>query len=274
MQVLLAYDGSPGAERALSTAASLDLPAGSSVTVAAAAEPVSDARRRLDGSDSAGAELDAAVREMLDAQVAEAVGRLTAAGREAVGTVLNGRPGTVLVHAAARIAADLVISWGRAGTGDDRRACCSGPSQPSSWTTPRVRSSWPGTIAVTRIVLAASTGRRLRWPPRFSWRRGRSLRGPAGPGAERRGRDGTGPVRARARGISPGSRGPRCVLQRGARGAREDRRRGRRAGFERLVVQAEAVTRSGGAADEGILAVAKESGADLIVEWARTDGQA
>ena len=203
-----------------STAASLHLLAGSSVTVAAAAEPVWDARRRLDGSDGACA--GARCRGPRDARRAGRGGRRPAAGRagptvvrgqcslgrrpnrrrprELVGSQWGGIVGLLLGSVSAELVdnASCPVVVARHDRADLDCALLIDGSAP----------------ALFEVLVA-------------TWS---SLRGPAGPGAERRGRDGTGPVRARARGISPGSRGPRCVLRRGARGARE---RSRAGGVER-----------------------------------------
>jgi nucleotide-binding universal stress UspA family protein len=115
MKILLAYDGSAGAEEALALAGSLPWPSGSRIRVVAAVEPaVLLAAPPLQlGALLAAPELDADIMALHRAQVDEAVRMLSRDGLQAEGAVLPGRSGTVLVAEATRLEADLVIVGSR-----------------------------------------------------------------------------------------------------------------------------------------------------------------
>lgn len=114
MRILLAYDGSPGSQQALALADALALPAGSSIRVVLVAEPTFAAL----GPGSPGSlipspDLDEAVMAAQQEHVDAAVGTLRRAGRTAEGSVIIGRPGTVLVDEATRFRADLALVGSR-----------------------------------------------------------------------------------------------------------------------------------------------------------------
>jgi len=116
MRVLLAYDASKGAEQAASLAIATPWPSGSSVRVVAVMEPTAAlvpgppmATARMMSSP----DVEAQIVDFLQAEVAALVGRLEAAGLEAAGNVLRGRPATVLVEEAGTYEADLVLVGSR-----------------------------------------------------------------------------------------------------------------------------------------------------------------
>jgi universal stress protein E len=107
MRALIAYDGSPGAEQAVSLAAALRWPPKSQLRIAVAVEPPLIAAPLPGGgivSMRAGSERQ---------RLAEPVHRLAIGGRRTRGVVLHGRPGTVLVEETARFEADLLIAGSR-----------------------------------------------------------------------------------------------------------------------------------------------------------------
>lgn len=114
MRVLIAYDGSPGAEQAIALAGALPWPSESKLRVANVVEPVLP---HYTGVRHVGRvpppEFDPLMIEQREAQVSDAVGRLGRDGRSAEGVVLRGRPATVLVDEASRFGADLVIGGSR-----------------------------------------------------------------------------------------------------------------------------------------------------------------
>lgn len=113
MRVLVAYDGSPGAEQALVLAGALHWPAATRFTVAAVVEtaivPIGVSTRAI----NPGSPLDASIAELHQERVSEAARSLGVGGREAEGVLLRGRPGTALVDEATRSGADLLIAGSR-----------------------------------------------------------------------------------------------------------------------------------------------------------------
>jgi nucleotide-binding universal stress UspA family protein len=113
MRVLLAYDGSSGAEQALALAATSRWPAGSTLTVAAVVEPAVMRTGLAPGAIVPAPEIDAEVTKLHQEHVSEAARRLRGTGQQSEGVVLHGRPATALVDEATRSAADLVIAGSR-----------------------------------------------------------------------------------------------------------------------------------------------------------------
>lgn len=113
MRVLVAYDGSPGAERARDLVANLALAEGSSITLVTVLEPALDvigAQGFADGSGAAeaGALLIADLQEML----ASAAARLPHQYR--VDTrVIRGRPASSLLAEAEQMKPDLIVVGSR-----------------------------------------------------------------------------------------------------------------------------------------------------------------
>src|SRR5262245_50725309 len=103
MRVLLASDGSAGAEQAAELVAAMPWPSGTTVEVVAAIEPMSTLVPAMPVTSPgfvSSPEIDAQISDYLKETVDAVVGRLREAGIEAEGTVLRGRPATVLVDEA------------------------------------------------------------------------------------------------------------------------------------------------------------------------------
>ena len=102
MRILIAYDGSAGAEQSLRLADSIDWPADSTLRIAAVIEPTLP----FVGAPMAGVfdipspEVDAQITAYLQEQVTKAARSLKSADRTVEGIVLRGRPATALVDEA------------------------------------------------------------------------------------------------------------------------------------------------------------------------------
>jgi nucleotide-binding universal stress UspA family protein len=113
MRVLLAYDGSPGAEQARDLLGNLNLPEGSAITVVSVLRPPStlfelESVRQLDAAE--------AERRLAQdvASEQEGVARfLTAAGRTVEQRVLSGRPADAILTEADRLEVDLIVMGSR-----------------------------------------------------------------------------------------------------------------------------------------------------------------
>lgn len=114
MRVLIAYDGSSGAEKAIALAGSLRWPSDSKLQVVAVVEPPLPHYTgvRHVGPVPAPA-MDPEPLELGQRQVSDAVARLSTENPQAEGVILRGRPATVLVDHAARFRADLVMGGSR-----------------------------------------------------------------------------------------------------------------------------------------------------------------
>jgi nucleotide-binding universal stress UspA family protein len=115
MRAIVAYDASPRSEEAASLALSLNWPAGTHVRVIAVLEPpmLVPASPFMGTSIVELPEVEAAIREHLAAEVDRLVGTFKAAGVDAGGAVLRGRPGSVLVDEARAFGAELLIAGSR-----------------------------------------------------------------------------------------------------------------------------------------------------------------
>lgn len=112
MRVLVAYDGSAGAEQAVALAGALRWPADTTLTVAAVVErPIQ--QLGLPSGVTATPEIDTLIREHHHETVSEAARRLGWDSLEAEGVVLDGRPATALLEEAGRVRADLIIAGSR-----------------------------------------------------------------------------------------------------------------------------------------------------------------
>jgi nucleotide-binding universal stress UspA family protein len=115
MRVLLAYDGSVGAEAARELVAHLRLPRGVELCVVAAVEHATELFGHADqpamppGAHDAERELMAHV----EMQLSTVAGSLRTPDRSCSTRILRGRPGTALVDEARRIDADLVVVGSR-----------------------------------------------------------------------------------------------------------------------------------------------------------------
>ena len=116
MRVLVAFDGSAGAELAAAFVVGSRWPAGSTVRIVAVIEPTAGFVPAMPGAPSrmtTSPELEAQIESYLNDGVEALTARLRAAGLQADGAVLRGRPATVLVNEAQRSAADLVVVGSR-----------------------------------------------------------------------------------------------------------------------------------------------------------------
>jgi nucleotide-binding universal stress UspA family protein len=109
MRALIAYDGSPGAEQAIALAGTLPWPSGSALRIAAVVEPIRPHYTGVRHDRPVPTEYDPATLELRQRQVSEAAGRLSGDSRVVDGVVLRGQPAAVLVQDAARFEADLVL---------------------------------------------------------------------------------------------------------------------------------------------------------------------
>jgi nucleotide-binding universal stress UspA family protein len=116
MRALIAYDGSKGAEQTGSLAIATPWPSRTSVRVVAVMEP---STALVPGPPISAArlvtspEVEGQILDYLQDEVARLVERLEAAGLEAAGQVLRGRPANVLVEEAGTYEADLVLVGSR-----------------------------------------------------------------------------------------------------------------------------------------------------------------
>jgi nucleotide-binding universal stress UspA family protein len=115
MRILLAYDGSAGAETACRLVAQLRLPRGTELAVVSVVDAPATAwsvvdvpmnRRETEGREIEG------LKE-LDAELSNVAGGLRAPDRTCETRILRGRPATVLVDEAERWNADLVVVGNR-----------------------------------------------------------------------------------------------------------------------------------------------------------------
>jgi nucleotide-binding universal stress UspA family protein len=114
MRVLLAYDGSAGADEALGLAAGLAWPAGSTIRVVSVIEPVMlGTTGPWDRSSGFSPELDSAISGYAEERSTAAVARLREAGHAADGIVVRGRVASALLDEARSGGADLIIVGSR-----------------------------------------------------------------------------------------------------------------------------------------------------------------
>jgi nucleotide-binding universal stress UspA family protein len=112
VKVLIAYDGSPGAEQALTLAGTVHWPAKSTLRVVTVMDPTFLYVGRPPGGLNA-PEIDEEIMSVDEELVSTAADRLRSGDRTVDGVVLRGRPGTVLVDEAARFEADLAMGGSR-----------------------------------------------------------------------------------------------------------------------------------------------------------------
>lgn len=120
MRVLIAYDGSAGADQAIALAGALRWPVGSTLRVVGVVEPAYLHARPPLGDTIAASELDDRSLAAANEAVTAAAASLRADRRIAEAVALLGRPGTAILEAAARFDADLVVVGSR-GHGPVRR---------------------------------------------------------------------------------------------------------------------------------------------------------
>ena len=118
MKVLLAHDASPGADEATALVAGTAWPAGSTIRVISAVEPMMVGLTAWGaGAGGYSENIDLQIKEYYEEQLAEAVRRLDAPDRSVESAVIRGRPATFIVDEARAFGADLVVvgSRGRGG---------------------------------------------------------------------------------------------------------------------------------------------------------------
>jgi nucleotide-binding universal stress UspA family protein len=114
MRVLIAFDGSSGAEQAIALAGALHWPSEAKLQIAAVAEPVLPHYTGVrDMGPVPPPEIDPALLELRRREVSDAVARLRTNDRNVEGVVLQGWPATILADQAARFGADLMIAGSR-----------------------------------------------------------------------------------------------------------------------------------------------------------------
>ena len=111
MRVLIAYDGSAGAAQAVALAEGIDLSAGSMVGVVSVVEPATLPQWSTGGATPELQERDALAQVV--AEQAAVVGRLSAPDRTVDAVLLRDRPASGLVDQAREFSADLVIVGSR-----------------------------------------------------------------------------------------------------------------------------------------------------------------
>lgn len=111
MRILIAYDGSAGAAQAVALAEAMDLPAGSVVRVVSVVEPATLPLWST-GSATPGLQERDALAQVV-AEQAAVVGRLSAPDRTVDAVLLRDRPASGLVDQAREFSADLVIVGSR-----------------------------------------------------------------------------------------------------------------------------------------------------------------
>ena len=113
MRVLLAYDGSPGADNAVALAHSAAWPPASTIRIVAVVELRLISTNRMPGAPVVASQAEADVAALAQEDIQGAVDRLASVDRRVEGAVLRGRPASVLVDEANRFNADLVIGGSR-----------------------------------------------------------------------------------------------------------------------------------------------------------------
>ncbi len=161
MRVLIAYDGSAGADQAIALAGALRWPVGTMFRVVGIVEPAYLHGRPPLGDAIAASEMDDRAMAAANEAVTAAAASLRADRRIVEAVALLGRPGTAILEAATRFDSDLVVVGSR-GHGPIRRLVLGSVSGELV-----ERSACPvlvaRTSAVERVVLAVdgSEGARL-----------------------------------------------------------------------------------------------------------------
>ena len=228
MRILIAYDGSAGAEQSLRLADSIDWPADSTLRIAAVIEPtlLFVGASMAGGFDVPPPEVDAEITAYQQEQVTKAAESLRSADRTVEGIVLRGRPATALVDEATRFGADLVMGGSR-GHGTISRLLLGSVSA-------EVVDHAPCPVLVSRTQSIESRHLRHGRLRSLCGRRDRAihvadLRAPADPRGQRRRRGRAVAYRDRADDVSPGDRSARKRPCRGQGRAHAHRRRDDRA---------------------------------------------
>jgi nucleotide-binding universal stress UspA family protein len=113
MRVLLAYDASVGSEIAVSLVVGMAWPVDSVVRVVALIEPTTTLVPLTPSRLVPSPEIESQIVGHLESEIGIVVRRIRAAGAQAEGEVLRGRPATVLIDEAQRFQADLVVAGSR-----------------------------------------------------------------------------------------------------------------------------------------------------------------
>lgn len=114
MRILLAYDSSSGAAEAANLVSRLALPPSSVVRVVSVIEPfIVNPTPWTGGVASYSPEILAQVQAYHEDEIADVIQRLSEPDRTVEGTVLHGRPASVIVEEAREFAADLVVVGSR-----------------------------------------------------------------------------------------------------------------------------------------------------------------
>ena len=114
MRILLAHDGSDGANGAAELVRAITWPAGSTLRVVSVVEPTMVALTAWAGGIAdESAEAEGQVREYYEGELDETVRRLAGPDRSVESAVLRGRPATAIVEDARAFGADLVVVGSR-----------------------------------------------------------------------------------------------------------------------------------------------------------------
>ncbi len=112
MRVLLAHDGSTGADQALELLSNLNLPRETTISVARVVPPASTIFGTSSAGDDASATDDQVIGE-LEAALASSAGRLARTGWSVEPRVLRGSPADAILAEADRLDADLIVMGSR-----------------------------------------------------------------------------------------------------------------------------------------------------------------
>ena len=224
MRILIAYDGSAGAEQSLRLADSVDWPADSTLRVAAVIEPtlLFVGAPMAGGIDIPSPEVDAQITAYQQEEVTKAARSLRSEDRTVEGIVLRGRPATALIDEATRFGADLVMGGSR-GHGTISSLLLGSVSA-------EVVDHAPCPVLVSRTpsigrVIFATDGSVASAAAETVLYDLADLRAPADPGRQRRQRGRAVAHRDRAHDVSPGDRSARKRPRRGQGRAHAHRRR-------------------------------------------------
>lgn len=113
MRVLVAYDASPDADRAIALVAGVPWPANSQIEVVSVREPLAMRAPMAPPQMLGDYRLDDMIAEHLKEKSSAVVQRLTDAGLKAEATIAAGRPATAVADATRDMSADLLIVGSR-----------------------------------------------------------------------------------------------------------------------------------------------------------------
>jgi nucleotide-binding universal stress UspA family protein len=115
MRVVIAYDGSEGAEQAVTLAGAIQWPVDSNLHVVSVVKPALTliGPPAISGAYAPSPDIDAQITAYQEERLADAVRRLGASGRSVDGAALRGRPASVVLDEAEQFRADLIVVGSR-----------------------------------------------------------------------------------------------------------------------------------------------------------------